>query len=65
MTMVVIWVAMAMLAYKLAESKGRDPWVAFAFTLLFGVFALIVYLLIPPTEGKQIERARSLLGQNN
>ncbi len=40
-----VWIAMAILCWAVAKNKGRDEWIAFAVGLLFGIFALIYYLV--------------------
>lgn len=46
MTTVIVWIAFAILAYAMAEKRGRNPKLAIVGGLLFGVFAAIYYLIV-------------------
>lgn len=50
---VLIWIASAFICYGLAKNKNRNPSVAAGLGILFGVFAIVGYLLIGKKNGKK------------
>jgi len=58
MTELVIWIACALICYTIAKNKGRDPILAFALGLLFGVIAVVIYLLIKGSPEYELEKAQ-------
>jgi len=46
MIIVILWLIFGAICYLLAEKKGRDKRIGFLAGILFGVFALIYYLLV-------------------
>lgn len=61
MEVAVIWVAIAGLCYVLAKEKGRDTTLALCLGILFGVFALMGYLLCSPTDEVKLEKAEKIV----
>lgn len=43
--MLVMWIAFALICYAIAKEKGKNIYVAIALGLMFGLFAVIGYLL--------------------
>jgi cytochrome c-type biogenesis protein CcmH/NrfG len=50
MFIIVIWLGCAFGCYWIAQSKGRSAGVAAVMGLLFGIFALVVYAVMPKTS---------------
>ena len=48
--LLVIWLVCAALCYAIAESKNRDQVVALCMGFLFGIFAVIGYVILPKKE---------------
>lgn len=61
LTILVIWIAAALLSYAVARNKGRDPVVAIAMGLLLGFLALIYYMLAKGSKEYEVKRAKELI----
>ena len=59
--MVVMWIAMALICYAIADKKGKDRVVAVALGLMFGFFAVIGYLLARGSKEYQTKKAEEKL----
>lgn len=42
---ILIWAAFSFACYKIAESQGRNAWLGAFLGLLFGIFAVVGYLI--------------------
>lgn len=53
-----IWGSAAIISFAIAEQKGRNPWIAFAFGLLFAFLTVIYYWLTPGSKEYEIKKAQ-------
>jgi len=58
MTTLIIWIAAAIFAYAIAQNKGRNPWIALAFGLLFGFITVIYYWIASGSRDYELEKAQ-------
>lgn len=49
------WFGIAYLTMKIAQSQGRSEGTAFLLGLLFGLFAVLGYLIAGDSEGRKME----------
>lgn len=42
---IIIWILFGFACYKIAENQGRNVWLALVLGILFGIFAVIGYLI--------------------
>lgn len=61
LTLVIVWVAFAIICYAVAKSKGRNEAIAFGVGILLGVFALIYYLIAKGSQDYEIKKAEEKL----
>lgn len=43
---VIIWILFGFACYKIAENQGRNAWLGAVLGILFGIFAVIGYLIV-------------------
>jgi len=58
--LIVIYLLEGYWCYKIAESKGRDKWLAFFLGVMFGLFAVIGYALVSKTPEKEAEYQKKI-----
>jgi hypothetical protein len=58
---VLIQIGLAFITMAVAEKRGRDKFLALGLGFLFGLFAMIGYLIAGNTKEKKIEIAKTLL----
>jgi len=65
-----IWVALALICMYMAEKRGRDKTLGLIAGIIFGIFAVIYYLIVGDTTAKrdeklavQIKRVDSIRGK--
>ena len=63
LTLLVIWIAFAIICYAIAKSKGRNEWIAFGVGLLFGVFAVAFYLIARGSKEYELKKAEETVKQ--
>lgn len=44
----IVWSIICVITFLLAPKRGRDPWKWLVFAMLFGIFALLVLVILPP-----------------
>lgn len=52
LTMILLFL-MGIATSYIASQKGRDPYIWFAFGMFFGVFAMLVLILMPPAQSEK------------
>ena len=62
-TTLVIWIASAIICYALSKDKEKNVYIAIAMGLLFGIFAVIYYLLAKGSRTYEIKRLKTKLEQ--
>ena len=62
-TMIIIWIAFAILCYAVAEKKGRNKLIGFAMGLLLGIFSLIYYVVAKGSDEYELEKAEKKLAK--
>lgn len=55
----VIWVGFAFACYGIAQNKERNPYIAFGWGLLFGLFTLLYYLIAPGSKEYELKRLKN------
>lgn len=56
-----IWLLVGFMTAKLAQQKGRDPYMWFAIGVLLGIFALLILILLPPVKPEEQETNKAPL----
>lgn len=58
------WIAFALICYALAKKKGLNEIIAVAMGLLFGLFAVIYYLIAKGSKEYQVSKAKEMIKKN-
>ena len=56
-SIVVIWIACALICFSIAKDKGKNVYVAIAWGLCFGLFAILGYALSKGSDEYQLKKA--------
>lgn len=56
--LLIVWIAFALICYALAKKKGKNEIIAIAMGLLFGLFAVIYYILTKGSKEYQVQKAK-------
>ena len=57
-SLIVCWIAAAIICFAIAKEKGKNVYVAVALGLLFGFFAVLGYALARGSKEYQIKKAK-------
>jgi hypothetical protein len=60
-TAIVSWVILGLLCMALAKKKGKEPIMALAMGLLFGIFAVVYYLVAHGSREYELKKAKEKL----
>lgn len=54
---IILWILTGLATGYLAYRRGRDPYIWFALGIFFGILAILVLVLLPPTKMEEEEMA--------